>query len=121
MAINFGSKGAAVIALQSQLNKMMGVPKVDGDYGNETEKALATAYQMLGVPGQSGLASDELIGALTAAVGPGGSVIGSTPPGGSQGFDVGEVVIGPAIKSVWPKVLLGGLALGVAFVAFSKK
>lgn len=129
MAISYGSKGAAVVALQNQLKSMMGVPSVDGDYGAQTESAVQTAYQMLNVTPVSGAASDELLGALNAAVGPGNTVIGATPPGGG-------VVGGANVTSTWgldlskgtlaslsTPVKIGLGVVGVALLAgvFSKK
>lgn len=134
MAISYGSRGAAVESLQTQLNKIgagLVVSRsglvVDGIYGNNTEKALQAAYAQLGVPGASGVASDELLGALAAKVGPGQTVIGAKPPKSS--VDVGTVTIGAAAESEGflgsvptpVKIGVGLVAAVIAWDLFARK
>lgn len=116
MAISFGSKGAAVEALQTQLTKAgFSTLGIDGNYGANTESAVQRAYASLGVPGVSGAASDELIGALTAKVGTGKTVIGATPPGDPT-VTVSAVDASPSKGAPLP-VKIGLAALGLAVVA----
>lgn len=122
MALTYGSRGAAISALQSQLNAYGVKVAVDGIYGPATEAALAVAYAKAGLSGQSGVASDELLGALNAAVGPGKSVIGATPPNSTSSTEVSSTwgldLTGVTGMSTGKKIALGlagVVALGLVF------
>lgn len=114
MGISYGARGATVSALQSQLtNAGFSTNGVDGIYGNDTEKAVQRAYASLHVPAASGVASDELIGALAAASGghstpPSANVVGvSIPASGLASLGKGKIAViaaGAAVLALafWP-------------------
>lgn len=126
MAISFGARGAAVESLQTSLTRAgFSTNGIDGIYGNDTENAIQRAYTSMGVPGRSGAASDELIGALAARVGSGGAVIGAVPPkralqsdeiSANWGIDLSG---GKPPMSTTVKVAIGAGLLGALFLAFS--
>lgn len=124
MALSYGTTGPAVAALQSQLNALGAGQTVhpngivvDGVYGDDTQKALDAAYVVLGIDGYSGIASDELLQALTARVGAGKAVIVS---GGNVGVSTAS---SPGAGMPLP-VKLGlsaaGLAVAVGFLTKKK-
>lgn len=123
MSINFGSRGAAVAALQSQLTKAgFSTKGVDGIYGNNTENAVQQAYVSFGVQGVSGAATDELLGALSARVGPGDTTIHTAPPGTSMPVGTDLPATGLAGLSTGKKVAIaGGLGVVLLFLLGGKK